>query len=57
MTLTERKHWQNGHQVRGGYFHTLALSLPLFPYALMFSWGDLPGYQQNSLTAHFYKLV
>ena len=57
MTLlkTKRRHWVNGHQIRGGYFHTLTLSC--YFYAVMFSWGDLPSYSQNYLKISLYKLI
>lgn len=55
---TERRHWCNGHQLRGGWHHSLALSLPFFPYAVMFTWGELPnGYRQDSLQINLYKLI
>lgn len=37
MKKTEKKHWVNGHQVRGGWFHTLNLSLG--NQGLMVYWG------------------
>lgn len=37
MTLTDKKHWKNGHEVRGGYFHTLTLSL--LNFGLMLTWN------------------
>ena len=30
MEKTEKKHWVNEHQVRGGWFHTLNVSLGNF---------------------------
>lgn len=27
MTQTEKKHWQNGYQIRGGWHKTYALSI------------------------------
>ena len=38
MKITNKKHWQNGHQTRGGWFHTLNLSFYFF--GIMFSWGN-----------------
>lgn len=35
--MTEKKHWVNGHQIRGGWFHTLNMSL--FSIGVMLSWG------------------
>lgn len=56
MRTTEKRHWQNGHQVRGGWHHTLALSLG--NYAVMFNWGELPnGYRRDRLTMKLFKLV
>lgn len=37
MKTTEKRYWVNGHQVRGGWFHTLNMSL--FYYGVMVSWG------------------
>jgi hypothetical protein len=37
MINTELKHWVNGHQVRGGWFHTLTLSVGRI--GLMICWG------------------
>lgn len=37
ITQTERKHWVNGHQVRGGWFHTFNMNI--FSLGIMFSWG------------------
>ena len=37
MIKTERKHWVNGYQKRGGFFHTYTMTIPLSPYAVMFS--------------------
>ena len=37
LRYTERKHWVNGHQVRGGWYHTLAFSLG--NRAWMICWG------------------
>ena len=37
MIYTEKAHWVNGHQVRGGWFHTLNLSLG--SYGIMLSWA------------------
>lgn len=47
---TERRHWVNGHQVRGGWFHTFNMSI--FSVGLMFSWGGRRG-----LAVKIYKLV
>ena len=58
IQTTEQKHWQNGHQLRGGWHHTFALSLPIFPYAIMFTWGTLPnGYRKDILQVNFFKLI
>jgi len=38
MTLTEKKYWVNGHQVRGVNFHTISLSA--FGYGIMFCFGS-----------------
>jgi hypothetical protein len=37
METTQKKHWQNGYQVRGGWFHTFNFSL--FSFGFMVSWG------------------
>lgn len=37
MIKTEKKYWVNGHQVRGGWFHTYTISL--WNYGLLVSWG------------------
>lgn len=51
MKTTTKKHWQNGHQLRGGWFHTLNLSA--FNYGVMLTWGTLP----NTLTIQLFKLI
>jgi hypothetical protein len=33
VTFTEKRHWRNGHQIRGGHFHTWAFSFG--PFGLM----------------------
>lgn len=48
MKKTEKRHWVNGYQVRGGWHKTLSLSS--FNYAVMFSWG-------RGLVVELYKLV
>ena len=57
MKKTERKHWQNGHQVRGGWFHTVNLSCYFF--GVMLSWGELPnGYRNNdALEIEIFRLI
>jgi len=35
---TERKHWKNGHQKRGGWFHTFNISI--FNIGIMLMWGN-----------------
>lgn len=56
---TEKKHWVNGHQVRGGWFHTLNISL--FGYGLQFAWGDKHengyGTITQKLSAELFKLI
>ena len=60
MITTEKKHWVNGHQVRGGWFHTWTASLA--GHAVMICWGTMPkhraqGMKRNKLKIVFYKLV
>jgi len=56
MKTTQKKHWQNGYQVRGGWYKTIALSL--FNYAIMFSWGELPnGERREKITMEIFKLI
>ena len=50
MKTTEKKHWVNGYQIRGGYFKTLNLSV--LNYGLMFSYPIF-----NKLKVKFYKLI
>ena len=52
MRKTERKHWQNGHQVRGGYYHILAFSF--WKYAIMIGFAH-KGHRKISID--FYKLI
>ena len=51
MNKTEKKHWQNGYQVRGGWHKTLALSL--WNYAIMIAWGS----KMEQVEIIFYKLI
>ena len=44
MQTTDLKYWVNGHQVRGGWFHTLNFSV--WRIGVMFSWGHNP-WQNN----------
>lgn len=37
MNITEKKHWLNGHDIRGGWFHTWAWTDDT--YGIIFSWG------------------
>lgn len=56
MKTTEKKYWVNGHQLRGGWFHTVNISVRSL--VVMVSWGTLPnGYRHDSLKIKFYKLV
>ena len=60
MRKTQKKHWINGHQIRGGWHHSLALSL--FNIAVMFTWGTMPeeyGLKKwkIKLKVELYKLV
>lgn len=53
MKTTEKKHWLNGHDIRGGWFHTWAWTDGT--YGVMFSWGwkyFLPTFKVN-----VYKLI
>lgn len=36
MKTTERKHWLNGHDVRGGWFHTWAWTDDTFGVLFMY---------------------
>lgn len=56
MKTTEKRHWVNGHQLRGGWHHTFCLSI--FSLGVMFSWGELPnGYRKDRLKMKAFKLV
>jgi hypothetical protein len=45
----------NGHQLRGGWFHTL--NFRIFNIGIMFSWGELPnGYRKDKIKIEFFKL-
>jgi len=56
MKTTTKKHWVNGHQIRGGWFHTYTASFGR--YGVMLSWGKLPnGYRVDRLKIDFYKLI
>jgi len=53
MQKTEKKHWENGHQIRGGWFNTLNLSL--FNIGLMIAWPSLEN--GHGINLNFYKLI
>lgn len=56
MKTTEKKYWRNGYQLRGGWFHTLNISL--LNIGIMFSWGSLPnGYRKDNLKVKIFKLI
>ncbi len=50
MISTEKKHWVNDHQIRGGWYHTLTLSA--FSYGVLFAWGS-----RDAISLTFYKLI
>jgi hypothetical protein len=52
MITTEKKYWQNGYQIRGGHFKSLALSF--LNLAIMFCWTKK---ERGIITISFYKLV
>jgi hypothetical protein len=37
MRTTEKKYWVNGHQIRGGHFHTFATATKKHGFLLSFS--------------------
>lgn len=57
MRTTEKKHWVNGHHIRGGFFHTVAFQIPLTDKAVMISWGQGKKAPAFKLKAQLYKLV
>lgn len=57
MITTDKKHWVNGHQVRGGFFHTVTFQLPLTNKAVMISWGQGKKAPAFRLKVKLYKLV
>lgn len=55
MQTTNKKHWVNGHQLRGGWFHTFNMSI--WNYGVMISWGELPnGCRKEKIKIEFFKL-
>jgi len=50
MKKTEKIHWQNGHQIRGGWHHSVALSIG--NYAVLICWG-----RKMSLEIELFELV
>ena len=50
MIKTEKKHWVNGYQIRGGYFKTFNLSI--FNRGVMFSYPVA-----KKIEVRFYKLI
>jgi hypothetical protein len=57
MKTTELRHWKNGYQLRGGWFHTLNISI-LKRMGIMFSWGTLPnGYRKDKLKMTIFILI
>ena len=56
MKTTTKKHWKNGHQIRGGWFHTINLSLG--NYGIMISWGELPnGCRKDKLEINLFRFI
>lgn len=56
MNTTERKHWQNGHQLRGYWFHTFNVSFYFF--GVMFSWGKHPNrFKKDNLKIEIFRFV
>jgi len=55
MRKTEKNYWVNGHQVRGGWFHTFNVSL--FGFGLMISWGKPPTGEKIKNRIMVFKLV
>ena len=51
MEKTEKKYWVNGHQVRGGYFHSFTMSL--FFIGIMLSYNS----KTKNTYLSFYKLT
>lgn len=54
MQNTSRKHWVNGHQIRGGWFHTFNFSLG--GYGFMLCWGTYGLLKANKFLTVF-KLI
>ena len=48
MQQTQLSHWQNGHQIRGGWFHTFNFNI--LSLGVMFSWG-------KGLRLQLFKLI
>ena len=55
MNTTEKIHWLNGYQVRGGWFKTLALSFANI--GILFCWGNKLQKQGFYKSLQFYKLI
>jgi len=54
MEKTEKKYWVNGHQVRGGFFHTFNFSI--FNIGMMISYGCAIC-KNGTIHLNFYKLI
>lgn len=39
MEKTERKHWVNGHMVKGGWFHVFTFAIPVVDIGILIAWG------------------
>lgn len=54
METSTYKHWENGHQIRGGWFHTynFIIKLDYITIGVMLSWGH-----KTLPKLKFFKLV
>lgn len=55
MTITEKAHWVNGYQIRGGWFKTFTFLI--FNLGVLIYWGSKPNNQGFIKGLQFYKLI
>lgn len=55
IETTEKKHWLNGHDVRGGWFHSWAWTDD--EYGVLFFWGWKNLLKLPVLKFKIYKLI
>jgi hypothetical protein len=55
MKKTEKRYWVNGHQVRGGWFHTF--NFQIFNIGIMIDWKKKSVGFTKKTNIYFFKLV